>query len=134
MRSLSKCSAMGRKAHRYPMMIPFTMPPCVKDDTIPSSDLGNFRLMPSKPCPLCPKYLYRYKYFLGLLRHIQKDHLVNSNHTLIPWSEFDKVAYLRKWNVPFSGYIDLPVKGKKHVEIYLYHYCQGWNPSFRGIE
>jgi len=115
-------------------MIPSIFQTEDKDD-IPPPETDNFPLKPPKPCPLCPRYPYQYKNFWGLVRHIQRDHLVGPNGKILPWSDKDKVAFLREYDQRYVPKRDIPVKSYSHVEKILYYYAKGeWNPSLRGLE
>ena len=102
---------------------------------IPPPPTENFTIDPPVPCPCCPfKGSHHYKLHWGLLRHMIREHYVNSSHQSIGWEQKERVQYLRKFLIRYSKYVDIPVKSHEQVELWIYHYCIGWNPSMRAFE
>lgn len=97
----------------------------------------------NKCCPFCPcaKYIYHYKTFNGLLRHVHKNHLkVLSRergfenswwHKGQEWKE-GKLIYIRCYTALYSKSFDIKISNPKECEMYVFWYATE-NPSFKGI-
>lgn len=96
-----------------------------------------------KTCPFCPQvyYSYIYKTWIGLLRHVQSEHLRvlsrdRGYHCTWTskgeqWKNGDLI-YIRVYDVRYSKYHDIDIKSPEECEKLLYLYVTD-NPSFRGF-
>jgi len=96
----------------------------------------NFKIR--KGCPFCPqkKSRYVYKTWIGLIRHVYRDHL-RSRGKSITWSfllPYEKTGDLsvRIWTKRYSQFFDIPVKSKEECDKIVFLYATE-NPSYQGI-
>lgn len=121
---------------RYPYNVTPFRYPLVRHRKRPKEpcNMGNFKVIPPKECPFCPEMGYKFVYFHGLLRHVQREHMHNSAHQSIGFLAKEDLRFVRKYHTRYSKYEDFQIAGYRQLEEWISHYCrEEWNPSLRDI-